>query len=74
MHYTINVGKYDETTKRYLHLFATADHSIPDMSTLKRVYAEISDRFPCYAFGPYKVTVTQWMNQGTDIDPMTLTA
>jgi len=52
------------------HFFATAERSITDRATLKKVYSVLSLKFP--KDEGYEITVTQNMRTAKDIDPETI--
>jgi hypothetical protein len=60
MHYMINVANAAG------HLFATAPHSCQSPREMRRVWGEITKRFP--ESEGFKVTVTRWENTGRQID------
>lgn len=68
MYYEINVAKQNKkigANGRYDHYFATAERSITDKQTLKKVYADLKKAFPEPDF---KIEVTCWQKVGKPVD------
>lgn len=52
------------------HFFATAERSITDRATLKKVYSVLSLKFP--KDEGYEILVTQYIRVAEEIDPETI--
>lgn len=56
MYYEINIAKGNG------HFFATAERSIQDEATLRKVYTELRTRFPTSE--GWRFSVSRWSNNG----------
>jgi hypothetical protein len=59
MHYRINIALNGR------HFFATADHSIQDMETLREVHKSLAEHYT--AEKGYEISITQWVTRGSDV-------
>lgn len=70
MNYRINIalttGKGWDGKPVYAHFFATADHSITDLTQLARVYTVLAAKFPVSE--GYRLEVTQWQTTGQGVE------
>lgn len=65
-HFKINVARLDLTHgKRWVHLFATSEHSLRDRGPALDVLALMRVKFP--ESEGYKVTMTHWQARGEEV-------